>query len=213
MYLVTWFNGIFFYHFFYTSSIYTNIGVHGEMKIAITLFLGIAVLVISGILVVLAGEIDATTVVNRVIDGDTFDTTTEGRIRLADVDAPEYGQSGYYDAKQVLEDLVDGKTVYLDIDDIYETDPYGRLVCVVYIEYSSTHYKDVNKALLVEGVAEIDNYYNEFNPYEWTLTVHKSVIPEFPSLITLSLFMIGIFIAVLAYRSKMLKPVSKADNL
>ena len=167
------------------------------MKIAAVLFLGITVLVVSFVPVVLAGEIDATTVVSRVIDGDTFDTTSEGRIRLADVDAPEYGQNGYYDAKQVLEDLVDGKTVHLDIDDVYETDRYGRLVCVVYVEYSSTYYKNVNKALLVEGVAEIDNYYNEFNPYEWTLTVHKSVIPEFPSLIILPLLMIGILIVVL----------------
>lgn len=37
-----------------------------------------------------SGEIDATTIVSQVIDGDTFDTTSEGRIRLADVDAPEF---------------------------------------------------------------------------------------------------------------------------
>lgn len=134
--------------------------------------------------------------------GDTFDTTTEGRIRLADVDAPEYGQSGYYDAKQVLEDLVDGKTVYLDIDDIYETDPYGRLVCVVYVKFSSTHYKNVNKALVSEGVADIDNYYNEFNPYEWSLTVLKDTIPEFSSLVILPLFIFFSFILILVRRRK-----------
>jgi endonuclease YncB( thermonuclease family) len=43
-------------------------------------------------LAVLAVEIDAITVVSRVIDGDTFDTTSEGRIRLADVNAPENGE-------------------------------------------------------------------------------------------------------------------------
>jgi len=150
--------------------------------------------------VVLAGEIDATTVVDWVIDGDTFDSTSEGRIRLADVDAPEYGESGYYDAKQCLEELIDGKTVYLDIDDIYETDPYDRLVCVVYVRHSSTHYKNVNKALLVERVAVIDNYYNEFNPYSWTLYVHEDEIPEFPSFLILPLFMTATLLAVIVYR-------------
>jgi len=172
------------------------------MRKATILFLIVVVLCVYGIPVVIAGEIDATTVVSRVIDGDTFDTTTEGRIRLADVDAPEYGQSGYYDAKQFLEDLIDGKTVYLDIDDIYETDPYGRLVCVVYVEYSSTRYKNVNQALVSEGVAEIDNYYNEFNPYEWSLTVPKDTIPELPSLIILPLFMLVTILAILLQKKK-----------
>ena len=84
---------------------------------------------------------------------------------MADVDAPESGESGYYEAKNFLISLVDEKTVYLDIDDVYETGPYGRLICVVYVEYNSTHYTNVNKALLVEGVAVIKNYDNEFNPY------------------------------------------------
>ncbi len=79
--------------------------------------------------VVLAGEIDATTVVDWVIDGDAFDTTSGERVRLADIDAPESGEYGYYDAKDFLISLVHGKAVYLDIDDIYETDKYGRLVC------------------------------------------------------------------------------------
>ena len=78
-----------------------------------------------------SGEIDATTVVSYVVDGDTFDTTTQGRIRLADIDAPEYYEPGYAAAKDALIILVNAATVYLDITDVYETDPYGRLVCVV----------------------------------------------------------------------------------
>jgi len=148
------------------------------------------------------GEIDAIAVVDWVIDGDTFDTTTMGRIRLADIDAPESGESGYYEARNELIDLVYGRTVYLDIDDIYQTDPYGRLVCVVYVQYSSTHYTNVNKALLVEGVAIIQNYYNEFNPYSWTLYVHENEIPEFPSPIIISSIMITTLLAVLVYKRK-----------
>ena len=157
------------------------------------------------LLVVLAAEADATTVVSRVIDGDTFDTTSEGRVRLADVDAPEYGESGYYDAKQFLEDLVDGKTVILDIDDVYETDPYGRLVCVVYVRHNSTHFVNVNKALLVEGVAVIKNYDNEFSPYTWTLYVHENAVPEFPAFLVLPVFMIITLLVVIVYKRKHLQ--------
>lgn len=127
-------------------------------------------------------EIDATTTVSRVIDGDTFDTTSGDRIRLADIDAPESGEYGYSDAKDFLTSLVYEKTVYLDIDDVYETDRYGRLVCVVYVQHNSTHYKNINKALLVEGHATIWNFNNEFNPYSWTLFVSKEV-DTIPSLV------------------------------
>ena len=165
------------------------------MKREIFCFLVLVVLLPCCVLVVLAVEIDAITVVSRVIDGDTFDTTSEGRIRLADVNAPENGESGYYEAKQCLEDLIDGKTVVLDIDDIYQNDSYGRLVCVVYVKHNTTHYINVNKALLVEGVAVIDDYDNEFDPYTWTLYVHENTIPEFTSLLVLPLFIIvAIFI-------------------
>lgn len=35
-----------------------------------------------------------TTVVSWVIDGDTFDVISGDRVRLADVDAPEYYEEG-----------------------------------------------------------------------------------------------------------------------
>jgi hypothetical protein len=123
------------------------------------------------------GEVDKTSIVTRIIDGDTFDISTGERIRLADVDAPEYYESGYSQAKNYLESLINGKTVYLDIDDIYTYDYSGtgnRLVCVAYVDYDSTHLMNVNKALQDEGYAEISNYYNEFSPYSWTLLVPKN---------------------------------------
>jgi micrococcal nuclease len=173
-----------------------------NMKRKIFPFLTLILLVPCFVPVVLAGEIDATTVVDWVIDGDTFDTTSGDRVRLADIDAPEYGEPGYYDAKNFLISLVYGKTVYLDIDDIYETDKYGRLVCVVYVKSSSTHYKNVNKALLVEGVAVIKNYHNEFDPYTWTLYVDNDSIPEFPSFLILSLFIVATLLATIVYQTK-----------
>ncbi len=118
-------------------------------------------------------EIDTTAIVAWVIDGDTFDTTSGDRVRLADIDAPERTESGYYDAKDFLVSLVDKKTVYLDIDDVYQTDKYGRLVCVVYVEYNSTHVENVNKALLVEGYTTIWDFDNEFDPDTWNLYCPK----------------------------------------
>jgi peptidylprolyl isomerase len=148
------------------------------------------------------GEFDMITVCERVIDGDTFDTTSGDRIRLADVDAPESYEQGYQVAKDYLIDLISNETVYLDVDDIYETDIYGRYVCVVYVRHNSTHYLNVNEALLYAGCAVISNYYNEFNPYDWTLYVPEEVIPEFPSLILLPLFLLGTLLATVFYRRK-----------
>ena len=131
------------------------------------------------------GEVDKTSTVTRVIDGDTFDISTGERIRLADIDAPEYYESGYSQAKEYLSSLIDGKTVYLDVDDVYTYDYNGkgdRLVCVAYVDYDSTHLMNVNKALSDEGHAVISNFNNEFNPYSWSLFIPKDGAPEYPDL-------------------------------
>ena len=125
-------------------------------------------------------EVDATSIVTNVIDGDTFDVALGERIRLADVDAPESWESGYSAAKDFLVDLVYGKKTYLDIDDIYEIDPYDRLVCVVYVEHNSTHFMNVNKALIAQGHAKIADYDNEFSPYLWNLYVSKEAPTQKP---------------------------------
>ena len=142
-----------------------------------------------------------TGVVSWVEDGDTFRMDSDDWVRLADVDAPESGD-GYYEARNLLISLIYDKEVHLDIDDIHETDPYDRLVCVVYLEYNSTHFMNINKALLVEGVAVIDNYDNEFNPYTWSLYCPVETIPEFPSFLIVPLFIISTLLAVIFYRRK-----------
>ena len=138
-----------------------------------------------------SGEFDAETVVISVTDGDTFVTTSEGIIRLADVDAPETYEVGYQDSKDYLFSLIYGHTVYLDIDDLYQTGGFGRLICVVYVSYNATHYLNVNQALLEGNYAEPVNYDNEFSPYSWELYVNKNSIPEFPPWIILPLFLIA----------------------
>jgi len=154
-------------------------------------------------------KIDFTGTANNIIDGDTFDVTavngTQYRIRLADVDASERGEAGYTEAKEYLSGLVYGKIVYLDVDDLYVWDDHGagsRLVCVIYVNYNSTHLLNVNQALVQAVDVEKKNYDNEFNPYTWSLYIPKEqAIPEFPPATILALAAIAtIMLAVLLKR-------------
>ena len=94
-------------------------------------------------------------------------------MRFADINCPEVGQPGSYEATEFLSGLIYNRRVYLDIDDYYTTGPYGRLICLVYVNYNSTHYLNVNEAFLEYNMAYISNYDNEFEPYQWTLFVEK----------------------------------------
>jgi micrococcal nuclease len=155
-----------------------------EVKICFLLLLSLIAMALMFALTVQASassaKIDASAIVYKVVDGDTFDAFPVGRVRLADVNAPEVGEPGYYEAKDFLRSLIYGRRVYLDVDDLYVMDKYNRLVCVVYVRYNSTHLLNVNKALLLEGLAMIRDYPNEFDPYTWELFVYHLVaaLPE-----------------------------------
>ena len=92
-------------------------------------------------------EIDVIAEVRRVVDGDTFDSFPVGRVRLADINAPELGTPGGEASKRALEYLVGkyGSKVYLDVDDLYVKDRYNRIVAVVYLRFNSTHILNVNE--------------------------------------------------------------------
>ncbi|HEC38500.1 hypothetical protein LCGC14_0705950 [marine sediment metagenome] len=148
--------------------------------------LSISFIIISLNFFIIAGyswEIDSTGTVYNIVDGDTIDVTSVGRIRLADIDCPESGESGGVEATQYISSLIYQKEVYVDVDDVSGTDPYGRVVAVIYVYYDDTRLKNVNKAMVAAGHADIwdfDN--NEFNPYSWTLYVnYQSNPPPDPS--------------------------------
>jgi len=123
--------------------------------------------------------------VSRVIDGDTADiyivtiykakyvsmNGTTIRVRFADINAPELGTLEGERAKKALSLLLSGKYVYLDIDDLFVHDRYGRVVAVVYLPVNSTHALNVNLWLALNGYASIADYQNEFNPSYWTLYI------------------------------------------
>jgi len=127
-----------------------------------------SIVMVSLVSVGVAFEVDATDSVTRVVDGDTFDTSANGRVRLADVDSPESYEPGFDEATDALEGLIGNREVFLDIDDKGSTS-FGRLICVVYVRHNSTHVLNVNKAMVDRGRAVVDDFTNnEFNPSTWT---------------------------------------------
>jgi len=69
----------------------------------------------------------------KVLDGDFINILHQGkplRIRLAEIDAPEYSQPFWKKSKQALEGYVRGKTVEVEEFDV---DQYGRVVGYVYV--------------------------------------------------------------------------------
>ncbi len=144
-------------------------------------------------------EIDRTAVVTSVHDGDTLTIDNTQKVRLADLDAPELDlEPGAYEARDFLDGLVYGKTVYLDIDDVYGTDSYDRLICVVYASYNSTHYINVNQALIANGHAEAwDHSNNEFDPDAWTVFVPKSENVQLEDSSTTYLIIIAIMVVII----------------
>jgi endonuclease YncB( thermonuclease family) len=120
-------------------------------------------------------DIDLIAVCEKIIDADTIELSNGVRVRLADIDAPESGESGFSRSYNAIRSWIYGKTIYLDVDDIHETDSYGRLVCVVYVKDGSD-YKNVNQALWLEGLAEIWDQLNEFDPSKWNLFESLNIV-------------------------------------
>jgi micrococcal nuclease len=110
-------------------------------------------------------------VVTRVIDGDTIEVQDFGKVRLADIDAPEMGTSEGRSAEQYTTAWLQSNIVHLDVDDRSKTDRYGRFVCVVYLskpDGSVNTSRNFNKMLVDSGHACVTDFTNnEFNPAEW----------------------------------------------
>jgi endonuclease YncB( thermonuclease family) len=113
--------------------------------------------------------VDLVATVYRIVDGDTFDAFPSGRVRLADINTPERNEPGYNEAKEALRRLVEGKKVFLDVDNVNVMDSYQRLVAVVYVQHNSTHVLNVNLWLVTNGYAAFRDFNNEFNPATWNL--------------------------------------------
>ncbi len=83
--------------------------------------------------------------VNRIIDGDTFDSG-EGRVRLFGVDTPERGQDCFQEATERLRSLA-GETVRVESGP-RSKDSFGRLLYYIYTESGES----VDETLVREGL-------------------------------------------------------------
>ena len=84
--------------------------------------------------------------VTKVIDGDTFDVEGGERIRLYEINAPEYPKDCMgVDAKARLEDLLLKKSVSIEK---IKKDNFGRIVALVYYDKLL-----INEILTEEGLA------------------------------------------------------------
>ena len=100
----------------------------------------------------------------RVIDGDTFDTSTGERIRIYEIDAPELPKGCLgEDAKTRLQDLILNKNV--GIEKITK-DNFGRTVALVYLDKMS-----INEIMVEEGMAY---YYKSKQITDDSLIIEKA---------------------------------------
>ena len=126
-------------------------------------------------------SIDKTATVSTVIDGSTFTLNSGETVKLAAIDTPPLGY-GYTESRNYLTSMIQGKTVYLDIDTITITDQ-GRLLCVAYLDYNSTHYENVNMAMIQNSYAVPSSVSNtKFNPTTWTWFVPKETPTSSPTI-------------------------------
>jgi micrococcal nuclease len=99
-------------------------------------------------------------VVKKIIDGDTVEIAGGFRVRLLEIDTPEYGENCYNEARARLEELVLGKEIVLQKDQT-DIDKYGR--CLRYVLLAG---KNINLQMVEEGFAkhyifEADTKYKE----------------------------------------------------
>ncbi len=71
--------------------------------------------------------------VKEVIDGDTFITYSGEKIRLIGIDTPEREKFFYYDAKNLLKEILEKKKVRLEFD-IVKKDIYGRILAYAFLD-------------------------------------------------------------------------------
>ena len=105
----------------------------------------------------------------RVIDGDSFETQDNRRIRLLSLDAPEKNRCLFTESRDYLKSLILSKKVYLKDTVI---DDYGRILADVFIGK-----KLINKLILEKGYARFayvkSPYYDELKNLSQTAKDNK----------------------------------------
>lgn len=118
-----------------------------------------------------ANPYEASGVVLKVVDGNTFEVQGFGLVRLADIDIPKIGTiEGVHAREYALENLL-GVQVFVDIDDKMGRKPNAETACVAYLANRNgtpNLNKNFNKMIVQSGYAVIRNdTRNEFDPCQW----------------------------------------------
>jgi micrococcal nuclease len=92
--------------------------------------------------------IDYSTVVSRVIDGDTVCLSDGSYVRLIGIDSPERDEEGYYGSTEYLTKLVLGKEVRVKHQTTWK-DKYGRELYDIYLDD-----RHVNLMIVEQGWAK-----------------------------------------------------------
>lgn len=153
------------------------------IRSALSMSLAVAALIILLTFICLAAPDEAYGRVTNIVDGDTFDVEIEKadprvnysveRVRLADVDSPDMKTGEGPAARDFTYSVLQGKKVYLDIDDrsAEGRDAEGRLVCVACLAGAYGQplaAPSFNRMLVDSGNARLDNSTdNEFDPRYW----------------------------------------------
>jgi micrococcal nuclease len=130
----------------------------------------LAIAIIS-IIVASASPHEASGVVLKVVDGETFEVQGIGRVRLADIDSPAMGTiEGVHAREYAMENLL-GAQVFLDLDDFWGKKSNAEVACVAYLAYRNgtpNLNRNFNKMIVQSGYAVLkDDMRNEFNPSCW----------------------------------------------
>lgn len=133
------------------------------MRLRARTFIGISVLLL------LCVAVSADTITGTVVgvtDGDTIKILTYAnqqlKIRLADIDTPERGQSYGKKAKQALSDKIYRQDVTIETN---KTDRYGRIIGRVYMGE-----RDINAEMVTEGMAWV---YRKYSEDSWLLELER----------------------------------------
>lgn len=97
-----------------------------------------------------------------VYDGDTIEIDNGLTVRLLGINAPNRRGEGWVEAKEYLEDLIEGETVKLEYD-AYQVDKYGRLLGYVWEDCTTTlgcsdGKRFVNWLLIKKKYAQVETY-------------------------------------------------------
>jgi len=106
----------------------------------------------------------------RVVDGDTFVTSSGSIVRLIGINAPERGRPFYLESKNALKALIEGRLVELDAD-VQDRDDYGRLLRYAYVGGEM-----VNARMIEDGFANVFTLPPNLRFAEFFLSLERDAI-------------------------------------